>query len=148
MKVVLLRHVKGLGQKGEVKEVNSGYFHNFLRPQKIAQEATDSAVRHIQSQKKKSVEKLENIKESAEAVKEKIEGKSVTISEKVSDSGKLYASVNVKEVAEALKEQLKVSVPAKQLRVPDHIKEVGEYEVKAELHKDVFSNFTLNVTAK
>lgn len=148
MKVVLLQNVKGLGQKGEVKTVNPGYFQNFLKRQNLAREATNSAVRHVNSQKAKSIEKLENIKESAMAVKEKIDGKEITISEKVSDSGKLYASVSPKEVAEALKVQLKVSVPMKQLTVPDHIKEVGTYEVQAKLHKDVSANFTLNVTAK
>jgi len=148
MKVVLLQHVKGLGQKGEVKEVNPGYFQNFLKRQNLAREATNSAVRHVNNQKAKSIEKLKNIKESALAVKEKIEGKEVTISEKVSDSGKLYASVSPKEVGEALKGQLKASVPVKQLSVPDHIKEVGAYEVTAKLHKDVTANFILNVTAK
>jgi large subunit ribosomal protein L9 len=148
MKVVLLQNIKGLGQKGEIKEVNPGYFQNFLKRQNLAREATDAAVRHVLNQKAKNVEKLENIKESAVSVQSLIDGKSVTISEKVSDTGKLYASVSPKEVAEALKEQLKASIPVKQLQVPDHIKEVGEYEIKATLHKGVSANFTLNVIAK
>lgn len=143
-----MQHVKGLGQKGEIKDVNEGYFRNFLSRQNLAREATSSAVKHINDQKNKAVEKLEGMKESALAVKAKLEGKSITLEEKVSDSGKLYGSVSAKEVAEALKTQLKAVVPAKKLHVPDHIKEVGEYTVKADLHKEVSANFTLNVTAK
>jgi len=143
-----MQHVKGLGQKGEIKDVNEGYFRNFLSRQNLAREATSSAVKHINAQKTKAVEKLEGLKESALSVKTKIEGKSVTLVEKVSDSGKLYGSVSDKEVAEALKTQLKAVVPVKRLQVPDHIKEVGEYEVTAKLHNEVSANFTLNVTAK
>lgn len=148
MKVVLLQHVKGIGQKGEVKEVNPGYFQNFLKRQNLAKEATDAVVRHVQNQKDKSVEKLENLMESAKAVQALIEGKSITIAEKVSDSGKLYAAVNVKEVAQELKSQLKASVPEKNLHLPDHIKEVGDYKIKADLYKGVAANFTLHVVAK
>lgn len=148
MKVVLLQHIKGLGQKGEIKEVNPGYFQNFLKRQNLAREATDSAVRHVQNQKAKSVEKLESMKESAQSVQALIEGKVVTISEKVSETGKLYASVSAKEVCEAVKAQLKASIPVKQLQVPDHIKEVGEYKIQANLHKEVNANFILNVIAQ
>ncbi len=145
MKVVLLQHVTGLGQKGDVKEVSTGYFQNFLKKRNLAQEASESVLRHVNNQKAKSEERLQNFKESAEALKAKIEGKTIILKEKVSDSGTLYASVTAKEVSEALKEQHKALLPANSLRLPSHIKELGQYEVTAVLYKEITANFTLHV---
>lgn len=147
MKAVLIQNVKGLGQKGEVKEVNPGYFRNFLEPRKLAVAATGKQVAHVQAQKAKATEKLENIKESAESIKKKIDGKVIELSEKASEKGKLFAAVSNKEVAEHLKSELKVDIPAKQIKM-ETIKEEGEYKAKVELHKDVTAEITLNVTAE
>lgn len=96
MKAILLTHVKNIGQKGEVINVSDGYFQNFLLPKHLAIKATDSQIEHVKNQKEKAVEKLENMKESAMAIKERIDGKSIKIQGKVSESGKLYASLKEK----------------------------------------------------
>lgn len=147
MKALLLANVKGLGQKGDVVETNEGYFRNFLMPRKLATTATKTQVAHVNAQKAKAVEKLENMKESAESVKAKIDGKTVEMKEKASDTGKLYAAVSTKEVAGVLKKELKVDVPAKKIEM-DTIKEAGEYKVKVELYKGVKAEITLNVTTE
>ena len=146
MKALLIANVKGLGQKGDVVETSPGYFRNFLMPQKLATSAGQTQVAHVNAQKAKATEKLENMKESAESVKSKIDGKTVEVEEKASETGKLYAAVSGKEVAEILKAELKVDVPAKQIKM-DTIKEAGEYKVTADLYKGVSAEVTLKVTA-
>ena len=147
MQIVLTQNLKGVGQKGEVKEVSPGYFRNFLAPRNLAVVATGKQVAHVQTQQAKATEKLENMKESAESIKKKIDGKTINLVEKASDKGKLFAAVSNKEVAEHLKSELKVDVPAKQVKM-DTIKEAGEYEAEVKLHKDVTAKITLNVTAE
>ncbi len=147
MKVLLLANVKGMGQKGDVVETNEGYFRNFLMPRKLATMATTSQVAHVKAQKEKAVEKLENMKESAMSVKTRIDGKTVELKEKASDSGKLYAAVSSKEVVDILKTELKVDVPVKNITM-DTIKEAGEYKITVELYKDVTAQITLNVTTE
>lgn len=146
MKVILLSHIKGMGQKGDVKEVSEGYFRNFLRPRNLATVAVGKAVAHVQAQEAKATEKLENMKESAQSVKAKIDGKTIEVTEKASETGKLYAAVSAKEVAQLLKTELKVDVPAKQIKM-DTIKEAGQYKVELDLYKGITAEVNLNVTA-
>lgn len=147
MKVLLVQNAKNLGQKGEVKEVSEGYFRNFLAPKRIAVLATGSQVGHVQAQKAKATEKLENMKESAESIKAKIDGKTINLLEKASETGKLYAAVSSKEVAEHIKNELKADVPVKQIEM-NTIKETGEFKVKIDLFKGVSAELTLNVTSE
>lgn len=146
MKVILLSHIKGLGQKGDIKEVSDGYYHNFLAARKLAAPATSTQVSHIHAQQAKAVERLENMKESATAVKAKVEGKAVTLNEKASEAGKLYAAVHTKEVAKAIREQLNVEVPEKNIDM-EVIKTTGDFTVTVRLFKDTSATLTLLVRA-
>ena len=148
MKIILLQDVKSLGTKGTVKDVNEGYFRNFLAPRKLASKANESEVRRVRAQQEKAIQKLESMKESAEAIKNKIDGKTLEIKEKASESGKLYAAVSTKEVAEALKDQLKVEVPASAIEMKDSIKTEGTSDLTVKLHKDIKAKISVNVTAE
>lgn len=147
MRIVLLQHVKNLGQKGEVKEVSTGYFQNFLAPRRYASPAIGGQVKVMQVQREKAVEKLEAMKESALAVQSKLEGKSIVIPAKTSESGKLYASIHAKDIAEALKEQLHVQIPEKQIILKEPIKTTGEFPITLHLFKDIFIELVVHITA-
>lgn len=146
MKVILTSHIKGLGQKGDIKEVSDGYFQNFLVPRKLAIQATSGKVSLVTAQKAKAVEKLENMKESALAVKARVDDKTVELKEKSSDGGKLYAALHQKELRAAMLTQLGVDVPEKQIQM-EAIKNVGTYVVNLDLYKDVHAKVTVNVQA-
>ncbi|MFA5855547.1 MAG: 50S ribosomal protein L9 [Candidatus Gracilibacteria bacterium] len=147
MKVILLSHIKNVGQKGEVLNVSDGYFQNFLLPRRLAIKATDSQVEHMQNQQSKAVEKLENMKESAQSIKERIDGKTLNISEKAGESGKLYASLREKEVAAAILKDLKVDLSEKHIHLSDQIKSAGSYAAEIDLFKGVKATININVTA-
>ncbi len=147
MKVVLLEHVRNVGQKGEIKEVSEGYYQNFLYPRRLAMPATQSQVGHIRAQQAKATEKLEAMKESALSVKAKLEGKTVTIQSKASDAGKLFAAIHEKDVMEAVKRDLNVEIPEKQLKLREPIKALGAFPVSASLYKEISANFQVNVVA-
>lgn len=146
MKVILTSHIKGLGQKGDVKDVSDGYFQNFLAPRKLATQATLGKVNLAQAQKAKAVEKLENIKESALAVKERIDAKTIELKEKSSESGKLYAAIHGKELRIALKTQFGADIPEKQFKM-DPIKNTGSYTIEVDLFKNLKATIKVIVTA-
>lgn len=147
MKVVLLTHVRNCGQKGEIKEVSDGYYQNFLAPRKLAVPATNSQVNHVRAQQAKATEKLENMKESALAVKEKIQGQTLPLICKASDAGKLYASLHAKDIAQAIKDHLKVEIPEKQIHLEEPIKTLGETTVNIQLYKDVSANLLIRIAS-
>ncbi|MFA5789420.1 MAG: 50S ribosomal protein L9 [Candidatus Gracilibacteria bacterium] len=148
MKVVLLTHVRNLGQKGEIKEVSTGYYQNFLAPRKLAMPATDSQVSHIRAQQSKATEKLETMKESALSVKAKVDGKTVTLQAKAGETGKLYASLHEKDIAAAMKRDLNVEIPEKQIKLKEAIKALGAYPISVKLYKEISANFQVNVIAE
>lgn len=145
MKVIFLQHVRNVAQKGEIKEVSPGYFQNFLAPQRLAMPATDTQVKHIHNQQAKATEKLEAMKESADAVKAKIQGKTLTLSEKASETGKLFAAVHSKQIVAAIKSQLNVEVPEKNIEI-EAIKTTGVFPVHVKLYSGLSAHLSVNVT--
>ena len=58
MKVILRTTVDNLGRAGDVKEVKPGYGRNFLLPRKLAEPATEAALKYWEKgkEKRKAVE--------------------------------------------------------------------------------------------
>lgn len=146
MQVILNQNVAGLGPKGSIKTVSEGYFRNFLAPRRLARLADEKGVAEVKAQKAKALEKLENMKESAQSIRDKVEGKIITLEEKCNDSGHFYAAVSEKEIVSALEAQLKVKVPTKAIEC-ETIKEPGTYQVTLKLHKDVTAKLHIDVSA-
>ena len=137
MQVILLEKVANLGVLGDVVKVKDGYARNFLIPTGAARRATEKAVKEFEARRaeleKAQAEKLAE----AQAVGEKLGGKSLTITQKAGVDGRLFGSVTNADVAEALKAQ-GYDVVKSQVRMPHGpLKAVGEYTVSVALHHDV-----------
>ena len=105
MEIILKEDVRHLGHKNDVVTVKDGYANNFLFPQGLAILATPSAKKQLAETMKQRAHKEEKLISDAKAIAEKLSGVSVTIPTKVSQSGKIYGSVNNIQVAEALAAQ-------------------------------------------
>ncbi|MCB9798127.1 50S ribosomal protein L9 [Candidatus Nomurabacteria bacterium] len=145
MKVLLLQNVQGTGKKGEVKSVSDGYARNFLIPKGLAQMATDSAVAKIQAQKTR-VEKVKRLERRADnKVANRVSGKSIELSLRANEDGKLFASVSAKEVCVALK-KIGFDVKPDAIRFTLPIKQIGKHVVGMHMgSKDV--HITVNIKA-
>ena len=53
MKVILNEDIKGMGKKGDIKEISEGYARNFLLPKGKASLATKGSVAQSELKKKK-----------------------------------------------------------------------------------------------
>ena len=103
MKIILKKEVASLGEAGDVVEVKSGYGRNYLIPQGFACAATPSALKQLEETKRQRAHKEAKLVADAEALAAKIAATPVTVSVKVSESGKIYGSVTTAQVEEALK---------------------------------------------
>lgn len=131
MKVILLKEVKNLGRKWEVKEVRDGYARNFLLPNNLAQIANAKLFKEVAAKKAQysEIEKahIEKFKKLAERIR-KIE---FHIKAKNKD-GKLFGSISAKDIAKSmLAEKMEISEESIKLEIP--IKETGEYKVRIRL---------------
>ena len=137
MKVILLEDVKSLGKKGDTVNVSDGYAHNMLQQKKLGMEATAKNLNELKLQKahedKVAAEKLEE----AKAFARELEDKSVTVSIKVGEGGRVFGSISTKEIAEAAKEQLGYEIEKKKMQLSAPIKVLGTTEVAIKLHPKV-----------
>jgi large subunit ribosomal protein L9 len=145
MQVILLEKVANLGNLGDVVRVKDGYARNFLIPTRQARRATEAAIKEFEAKRaeleKAAAEKLA----AAQALGEKIAGKTVTISQKAGVDGRLFGSVTNADIAEALTKAGTAIVKA-QVRLPNGpIKAVGEFPVQIAAHTDVVVDVTIHV---
>ena len=106
MKIILLKYVKGVGHPGEVHEVSDGYAQNSLIPQGLAKVATPTEINNIKLQKQSEVLQAEKQKREVLATLTTINGKTVTLREKLNEKGRLYHALGLKEIIKAVREQL------------------------------------------
>lgn len=139
MKVILLQNVDSLGKEGEVKDVADGYARNFLIPRKIAEAATENAMKNAETKKKKIAESAKMQLEEAQKLAELLEGRELYIKVKEKD-GKLFGSVNEKTIAKTFKEE-GVKIDPISIKLAEPIKEVGEYEASINLDHGLEANF-------
>jgi large subunit ribosomal protein L9 len=129
MKIILLKDVKKLGKKYDVKDVADGHALNMLIPGKMAIPATQSNVNMIEVKKKaESFIAVKNEMELQKALGE-IKGISITMGGKVNDKGHLFAGIHKDEVIEALKKQKGVTLTSENIVLEKPIKEVGEHAI-------------------
>lgn len=144
MDVILTQDVKSLGKKGEKVSVNDGYARNFLMPRGLAKQANAQALSELKNREAaeafKKAEELKAAKEYAAL----IEGKTVVLTAKAGQNGKLFGSVTSKEIAEALKEQFNIPVDKRKLTVDD-IKSFGTYACEVKLHPAVTAKMFVRV---
>ena len=137
MKVILKEYQDNLGDVGDVVEVKAGYANNYLIPQGIALLATDGNINQMKLVKK-AAQKVEakNIDE-ANKVGEGLEGLKLEFIVKTGEEGKLYGSITNKDLAEKVMELKNMEIDRKKIDLPEHIKELGEYDVDIKLYKDI-----------
>lgn len=142
MEVILLEHVPGLGERGDVVNVKDGYARNYLIPKKLAVPNTPSMKKMLENERRFDAKREAKRKESAEKIKEEIEKISLTIEAKVGEDGKLFGSITSKDIEEELKKH-KFIVDKKLIELPEPIRHTGIYEIKIKLHPEVKANIKL-----
>ncbi len=137
MQIILLEKIANLGNLGDVVKVKDGYARNFLIPSRSARRATETAIKEFEAKRaeleKAAAEKLA----AAQALGEKMSGRTVHITQKAGVDGRLFGSVTNHDIAEALT-RIDFKVAKSQVRLPNGpLKTVGEHTVSVAAHTDV-----------
>ena len=129
MKILLKQSVSGIGEKGDVVEVNTGHARNFIIPKGLGIQAS-----------KKDAEKAETLKEERNRTQKekedklheslkKVNGSKIVITANGGENGQLYAGLNKGHILPAINEQLGERFGDEHLILPEHIKTSGEHEL-------------------
>ena len=136
MKVILKQDVKGLGKKGELVSASDGYARNFLFPKGLAAEANAQAMSEFKNKQQAEKYRIDTETAAAKAAAEKISGKTIHITAKSGQNGKLFGSVTSKEIAEKVKEEFGINTDKRKIIVDD-IKQFGTYEFEVKLYQGI-----------
>jgi large subunit ribosomal protein L9 len=149
MEVILKQDVEKLGYANEKVNVKPGYARNFLIPQGLAIPATATNLKILAENLKQRAFKEDRIKMSAEDLAKALKNVNVRIGAKAAESGRIFGSVNALQIAQALKEQFNLDIDRKRIIVDhEHIKELGTYKAKINLHKEMSTEITFEVFAE
>ena len=144
MQVILLERVDKLGLMGDVVTVKPGFARNYLLPKGKALRATEQNLKHFETQKiQLETQNLER-KSDAEAISNKMAGKSVILVRQAGEAGQLYGSVNARDIARALTDE-GFTVERNQVHLEEPIKALGFYKVSVALHPEISVSVNANV---
>lgn len=133
MKVILLKDVRDLGKKNDVKNVSDGYGKNFLIAKGLAKLATDSglkdvAVKHIYEEKDE-----DHLRQLTRTISEKV----LEFYLKTDKHGSIFGSVNKDEILTGLRSANLITNDRIEIKIPKPIKELGDHEVEFSLRKGI-----------
>jgi len=148
MQVILLEKILNLGNIGDKVKVKPGFARNFLLPQHKAITATAENVAKFELQRveleRKAQESLSFAQSRAEALQKLV----LTIVVKATEEGKIFGSVNTRDIVEVI-QSLGQDIDKREvilLKGPIH--ELGEHEIRLQLHTDVTLPMIVKVVAE
>ena len=148
MQIILKENIEKLGAKDEIVVVKAGYARNYLIPRGYAVPATDSALKMHAENLKQRAHKETKILAEAQATAEKIASVSIKLVTKASDTGKIFGSINTIQLSEALAKE-GFAIDRKSISISEeHIKNLGTYEARVKLHKEVSATFNFEVVGE
>jgi len=142
MRVILLKDVKGLGKKHEIKEVSDGYGRNFLLKQGMARVATKKDIAFSERKKKEEEERKQEEIRKMEETAAKINGYRLTMKMKIGEKRQLFEAVTAAKIAERLKEE-GFEIKKEQVELKEQIKELGEFDIGLRFHDDIAAKIKL-----
>jgi len=144
MNIILKKNVESLGAVGEIVKVADGYARNFLFPQGFAIQANDKNKKLIEKFKDEEEKRLAEEQKQAEMIIKQIEKTSILFTRLADENGHLYGSVNEQDIVNELKEK-DLIIDRHNVKIEQHIKELGDHEVTIELKDDIKGTLKIKV---
>jgi len=136
MDVILLEDLPGVGQRGAKVHVKPGYARNYLLPNKLAIGAgTKSANLYAELDRQRDVRDEKRMVE-ARAEAARLNGVEINIPAQANEEDTLFGSITNDDVAQALA-KAGHKVDKHDVRLEEHIKQLGKYDVTVRVYGDV-----------
>lgn len=143
MKVILLSSIKSLGEKGEVKNVSTGYARNFLIPRGVAAVATKEKIKLAEEKTARGIKKAGENAKKFQALHDKLNNLELVFTGLSAKEDKLYGSIGKKEIVEKIVKTAKITIKESQFDLARPLKEKGEYPVEFHLAPKIRGSFRI-----
>jgi large subunit ribosomal protein L9 len=148
VKVLLRSDIRGLGRRGDIVVVKSGYARNFLFPSGAALAASASTeAQAILMRKARTVLDAKSIA-AAEEQKTTIENATLTIGARAGANGRLFGSIGETDIVNAIRTATGISLDRHAIFLAEHLKEVGTGVAEVTLFDGVVAKVSVEVVAK
>ena len=130
MQVILIQDVNNLGGANELITVKNGYARNYLIPQKLAVEASQTNMKVLNEKVKVQAKKEAKLLAAINEVINKLKEGALKIGAKTGTSGKIFGSVTSVQISRAIREQKGYEIDRRRITIIDDVKELGSYKAK------------------
>ena len=129
MKVFLIKDVKKLGQKGEVKEVSEGYARNFLFPNQLAVLPVNDQIKTIVAERQLHQSEVKKQQMLLAQKAKDLDGQEFVFTVKADKDGHLYGSLGPKELA--------AKTGLEERMFHEHFKKTGVYNIEIKYDQNI-----------
>ena len=148
MEVILLVDVKKVGKKNQTVKVSDGYANNFLLKQKLAVPVSKKSVEILEEQKETARINEENNKKDAQALAERLKDITLEFTAKVGKDSKLFGSISLKQVEEEMKKQFNITIDKRKFIDKGPLDMLGIYQLRIELYKGVIGEIKVHISER
>ncbi|HUD04209.1 MAG TPA: 50S ribosomal protein L9 [Candidatus Paceibacterota bacterium] len=147
MKIALLKDIKGLGKKNDIKDVADGYALNSLIPTKSAIVATPDVLKKIEVVKKQEAMQKKIQEDLLAKNIHSIHDAEVVVVRDANEKGHLFAGLHKEDIAKLVHDETEVDILPEFIQLEKPIKEIGEHKIDIKV-QGKSATFILNVKAK
>jgi large subunit ribosomal protein L9 len=136
MQVILLTDIEKLGLRGDVVDVADGYGRNYLLPRRLAQKATQGALKDVQRRQELQSRHEAASAEQAQQIAGQLQETELRFEATAGPTGTLFGSVTPSEIADEIWRTKKIRVDRRKIGI-DPIKRIGRYAIPIEIFQGV-----------
>ena len=140
MDVILLEHVRKLGNFGDIVSVKGGFARNFLLPSKKALLATTQNKEVFERKKEEIVKANSEALQDAKKLLGKVDKIFITLIRQAGEDGRLFGSVSSRDISDEASSVVKHPLNKNHVADLEPIKYLGVYEVPLTLHPEVVAS--------
>lgn len=146
MEIILLKDVKGVGKKGESKNVSDGYANNFLIPRKLAVIKTEASLATLEKEKENYRLEQEELEKKANENKKLLESMTFEFTAKAQKDGRMAGTISTKVIVEKIKKELNIELDKRKFIDKIVVNAFGVTNLKIELFKGIFATLKIHVS--
>ena len=143
--MLFIKDVPDQARAGEIKRVSRGYARNYLLPKGLAEIATDETLKRLDKIRNAGNTQRARETQVMEELAEALDNLTLTISGRITPTGRYYGAISGVRIADALGETLGRVIDRRITNSVEPIREPGEYEIAIPLSSEITA--TVNVVA-
>ena len=144
MRIILLRDIKNVGRKYQIKEVNDGFARNGLINKGSALPATPENLGKLKAEMDAVVKSVEVRSDFLDKGLKELWDLTITMSAKANPEGRLFAAIHPQEITAEVKKITGLKIDPAWIETRP-IKTVGEHQVTVKVENKT-ATFTVTIT--